>query len=331
MRTGSALCQRIAWVLTLAVLPFSFVQPTQAQPHAEDPHASSAYTEVPLTYDTGGLPVVSLQIGSQDSLSFVIDTAAARSVIAPWVRNALNLSSRAVDTLSATGASGEQVSYPTLRLNGMTLGDQSLPSMTLLMIDLTRFEGSDRRYAGILGNDVLKAFDVEIDYPNRRLRLYPIDERSVSAVAGLDAMQKIPFEDVFGGATGFVKVPLAIGDSTVPAILDTGAGRTIFNPQAAALSGWTEEGAEQGPDRFSGLNADTETDIYVHTVRGVAIGATRFPPTDIRVIDLGVFRSLGIRGPGVILGNDFLAGRRLVISYSTGYMYLSEPRSGASQ
>jgi len=296
-----------------------------AQSGSDDPNASAAYTEIPLTYTDGELPVVPVTVGTQDTLQFVLDTAAYSTVVAPWVRDRLGLPERAMATDTARGAGGQERVYRTLRLDDMQLGGRAVPSLDATIIDLSRFEQSEVRYAGILGNTVLKAFDVVVDLPNRRLRLYPIEEDGAFPIAGLETMQRVPFEDVYGGAGGFVKFRLSIGSDEVDALLDTGASESIFNPQAAALAGWSESEAEADGVKAQALNSRVSANVYTYTVDSVRVGSARFPPSDIRVIDLPVFQSLGMTGPAVILGNDLIADRRLVIAYSTGDLYLSNP------
>jgi len=301
------------------------VHEAHAQSGGDGSSASGAYTEIPLTYTDGELPVVPITVGTQDTLQFVLDTAAYGTTVAPWVRDRLGLPESATATDTARGAGGQERVYRTLRLEELQVGGQAVPPLDATIIDLSRLEQSEVRYAGILGNTVLNAFDVVIDLPNRQLRLYPIDEDGVSPVAGLDAMQRVPFEDVYGGAGGFVKFRLSIGGDEADALLDTGANKSIFNPQAAALAGWSEADAEPDEGRAEALNSTLSADIFSYTVDSVRVGSARFPPSDIRVIDLPVFQSLGMTGPAVILGNDLIADRRLVIAYSTGDLYLSNP------
>jgi len=325
MLASSLPSRPLAWMFAMLLCVLGLVHEAHAQSGGDGSNVSATYTEIPLIYNDGELPLVPVTVGTQDTLQFVLDTAAYSTVVAPWVRDRLGLPESATATDTARGAGGQERVYQTLRLEDLQVGGQAVPSMNATIIDLSRLEQSDVRYAGILGNTILKAFDVVVDFPNRRLRLYPIEETGVSSVPGLDALERVPFKDIYGGAGGFVTFALSVGDSEANALLDTGANESIFNPQAAVLAGWSESEAKADGVQAQALNSSISATVYTHTVDSVRVGSARFPPSDIRVIDLPVFRALGMTGPAVILGNDLIANRRLVIAYSTGDLYLSEP------
>jgi len=286
--------------------------------------ASAPYAEVPLTFDDSTYAVVTVTIGTQDSLLFVLDTAAYPTVIAPWVRDTLGLAANAADSMTVRGAGGE-AGYQTLTLDSLQVGGQVVRDLQTPVVDLARLERSGLRYAGILGNRALKNFDVVYDLPARRLRLYPLRD-STSSIAGLDAMQRIPFEDLYGGAGGFVKVRLAVGDGEADALLDTGAPETILNWQAAALAGVTRDMATQSSS-LQGIDGRRAMASSLYTFDDLRAGPVPFPPTEARIADLPVFRALGLGdGPAAILGNDLVANRTVVLAYSTGHLYLSAPR-----
>lgn len=284
------------------------------------------YAEVPLTFEDSTYAVVPVTIGGKEGLPFVLDTAAGRSVLTPWARDTLGLTEG--DTVTVAGASG-QATYQTLRLDALEIGGQVVRDLAgLPVVDLTRLEQSDIRYAGILGNDVLRRFDVMYDLPDRRLRLYPIGPDSTTAVPGLDALERLPFRPVpvYGGG-GFVQLPLAVGTGTAEAVLDTGAPQSIFNWRAAALDGLTKETARRRAEGTRGLTFREQTDTYLYTFEDVQAGPVRLAPREVRVADLPVFQRLRLADrPAIILGNDLLADRRVVIAYSTGSLYVSAPR-----
>jgi hypothetical protein len=298
-------------------------QDGSARSFAENPVRSTSFAEVPLIFDDSTYVVVPVTIGAQDSLQFVLDTAAYTSVLTPWVQDTIGLAES--DTMTVSGASG-QAAYQTVNLDSIQVGGRVVRRLRTPVIDLARLERSDIRYAGILGNDVLKNFDVVYDLPNRRLRLYPLGADSATSIAGLDTLQRVFFEDIYGGAAGFVKLRLSVGTGTAEAVLDTGAPQSIFNWKAAALEGLTEDAAQKLASGTQGLNYEEATDTYLYTINDVRAGPVRFAPTEVRVADLPVFRALGLGDEAaVIMGNDFVANRMVVIAYSTGSMYFSEP------
>jgi predicted aspartyl protease len=296
-----------------------------SQTATDDPASEATFSEVPLTYDDSAYAVVPVTISGQ-ALPFLLDTAAYPSVLAPWALDALGLSQSA-DTMQVSGATGQSTARVVL-IDSLQIGDRVVRNLRAPIVDLSRAKRSDVRHAGIFGNRALKNFDVVYDLPNERLRLYPIPADSVSQVAGLDTLQQAPFEDIYGGAGGFVNFPLSVGDGDVRAILDTGSPITIFNWEAAALGGATREIATN-IGAASGLQANS-VDLYRYAFDDIRVGDLQFSPAAARVADLPVFRRLGLEGEAAIVGNDFLADRIVVIAYSTGHVYFSSPlRQGA--
>jgi predicted aspartyl protease len=291
-----------------------------SQTATEDAAPVAAYSEVPLTYDDSAYAVVPVTIGGQE-LPFLLDTAAYPSILTPWALDTLGLAQSA-DTMQVGGATGQSTAR-VVPIDSIQIGTRTVRNLEAPIVDLSRAKRSDIRHAGIFGNRALKNFDVVYDLPNERLRLYPIITDSVSQVAGLDTLQRVPFEDVYGGAGGFVTFPLSVGEGDVRAIMDTGSPITIFNWEAAALGGATRETATN-IGTVSGLQA-TSVDLYRHVFSDIRVGDLQFGPVETRVADLPVFRRLGLEGEAAIVGNDFLANRIVVIAYSTGHVYFSSP------
>ena len=298
-----------------------------SQSATDDPASEATFSEVPMVYDGSDYAVVPVTIGGQE-LPFLLDTAAYPSVLTPWALDSLGLAP-SVDTVTVYGATGQSTAR-VVSIDSIQIGDRVVRNLLEApVVDLSRAKRSDIRHAGIFGNRALKNFDVVYDLPNERLRLYPIPADSVSQVAGLDTLQRVPFEDVYGGAGGFVTFPLSVGEGDVRAVLDTGSPITIFNWEAAALGGATRETATKIGAGL-GLQADS-VDRYSYAFDDIRVGDVQFGPVEVSVADLPVFRPLGIEGEAAIVGNDFLANRIVVIAYSTGHVYFSSPlRQGVS-
>ena len=291
-----------------------------SQTATDDAAPVAAYSEVPLTYDDSAYAVIPVTIGGQE-LPFLLDTAAYPTGLAPWALDTLGLAQSA-DTMTVRGATGQSTAR-VVPIDSIQIGDRVVRNLDAPIVDLSRAKRSSIRHAGIFGNRALKNFDVVYDLPNERLRLYPIPADSVSQVAGLDTLQQAPFEDVYGGAGGFVTFPLSVGEGDVRAIMDTGSPITIFNWEAAALGGATRETATK-IGAASGLQGDS-VDLYSYAFDDIRVGDVQFGPAEVSVADFPVFPRLGIEGEAAIVGNDFLANRIVVIAYSTGHVYFSSP------
>ncbi|MEM8600502.1 MAG: retropepsin-like aspartic protease, partial [Bacteroidota bacterium] len=188
---------------------------TTAQDTAPDA-ADSTYSQVPLMLE-GGYALVPVSIDGLDSLLFVLDTAASASVVSPATRDALGFSEDEGGIAQVLGASGP-TEYQLLELDALTVGGRTERGLRVAVIDLDRFEQGETTYAGILGNDVLRRFDVEYDRPGAVLGLYAQGTVPPERLAGTEA---VPFAG--GGFGGFIRFDATLGGAPVTAIVDTGA------------------------------------------------------------------------------------------------------------
>src|SRR5262249_47027141 len=116
---------------------------------------------------------------------------------------------------------------------------------TVTVLDLKGVENNTGEHlAGILGNGILRYFDIRINVPDRRLWLYRVglDGKTLErATSG-----KIPFENF---QNGMIKFTVKVNDLPVTAILDTGATHTVLNWKAANALGVTMQ--SRGVERLS--------------------------------------------------------------------------------
>ncbi len=279
--------------------------------------APSPYTEVPLVEDSGRL-LVPVRIAGHDSLVFILDTAAGGSVISPGTRDRLGIDPAAGETVQVSGASGV-AGFLRVPLPPVSVGGEEVAGLSAVVTEMARFRHSaGPAYAGILGNDFLRAFDVEVDVPAGRLRLWrhgrgaaPVPRDAPAAVANLSS---IP---------GFVMFDVAVGDTTARAILDSGARRSILNWRAAAGAGVSRGTPGMQVERAAGGMSGDTVESHRYRFERVGVGGLRFPELEMRISDLPVFRSVGLaERPAMIVGVDVMRTCRVFISYSEGRVHL---------
>lgn len=288
-----------------------------ASPAPPTPAAAAPYAEVPLVYDSGRV-LVTARVGAADSLVFILDTAGGGSVVSPETVARLGIAAGAGDSVQVMGASGavrlRRVSLPTV-----SLGRAAVGGITAVVAETARFRRSaGPAYAGVLGNDFLRAFDVEMDVPAGRLRLWRHDAgaapRPGAVPASVANLAPIP---------GFVMFDVVVGDSTARAILDSGAHLSTLNWRAAAGAGVTRATPGMRVTRTAvGMSGDTVESRLFRFDR-VGVEGLRFPPLEMRISDLPVFAALGLDGrPTMLVGADLLRTCRVFISYSERRVHL---------
>ncbi len=287
------------------------------KPFAAPAPAPAHPTEVPLVYDSGRV-LVPVRVGAADSLVFILDTAGGGSVVSPETVARLGIPASAGDSVQVMGASGA-VRLRQVPLPAVSLGGARVEGITAVVAETARFRRSaGPAYAGVLGNDFLRAFDVEVDVPAGRLRLWrrgadaaPRPGAAPAAVANLSPMP------------GFVMFDVAVGDSTVRAILDSGAAHSTLNWRAAAGAGVTRATPGMRVTRAAGGMSGDTVESHLYTFDRVEVEGLRFPPLEMRISDLPVFAALGLGSrPTMLVGADLLRACRVFISYSERRVHL---------
>lgn len=288
-----------------------------AVPAAAPAPAPARYTEVPLAWDSGRV-LVRVRVGAADSLVFLLDTAGGGSVVSPETVARLGIPASAGETVQVMGASGA-VRLRQVPLPRVSLGSARVEGITAVVAETARFRRSaGPAYAGVLGNDFLRAFDVEVDVPAGRLRLWrrgaDAAPRPGAAPAAVANLSPVP---------GFVMFDVAVGDSTVRAILDSGAHLSTLNWRAAAGAGVTRATPGMRTTRAAvGMSGDT-VESHLYTFDRVGVEGLRFPPLEMRISDLPVFAALGLGSrPTMLVGADLLRTCRVFISYSERRVHL---------
>lgn len=311
-------------LIATATLAGCAPQATVARSTASVPASSAAPVEVPLER-ARGYALIPVSIGGKDSLWFVLDSAAGSSVISPATRDLLGLKPDSGTTATVTGASGDS-DFQAFELDSMSVDGLVRRNVGVVVVDLARFENqeSGRTFAGILGNDFLRHFDFVLDLPHGVLRLYPRDENGQSIVAGLDTLACVPN---LADDPGWIVMDVAVEGTSVRAIVDTGAGRSVFNWVAGRQAGITPEspGIVKSETGTRGLGSQAaETSRY--SFERVEAGPTRFRRTESRIADISVFQALGLdKRPAVIFGTNYLEDRALTVSYTTDQICFSDP------
>lgn len=171
---------------------------------------------------------------------------------------------------------------------------------------------------GVLGQDFLLRFAVEVDVPKGLLTLHP--RRAPLERHGFTAHSLSPV------TARLVSVTVRIDGEPVQALIDTGAGRSVVNPRAARRLTTT---VGQG-SAITGVDGVTIASRTLDTPSSVALGETVLARTKLVVADLPVFRTLGMDDrPAMILGADVLHRRAFILDWQRMRLLVAGDAAGA--
>lgn len=250
--------------------------------------------------------------------TFILDTGAAQTVVTPEAVSHFGL---ALDEWTATTMRGvggierrRNADPRSVELGGVALHRRSLArDATLRVMTLPRNILGGRRIDGLLGRDFLSLFDIDLDFSRRMLTLYDVHDCVGRFLPWTEAYLSVPVENP---AESALLVPVALDGVPLRALLDSGASHTLVAAPGMARLGLGLERLRGDPSQIvSGMGPHTVT-MWQHRFRDLRIGGETFagPSFLVAPIQLQPISDM-------LLGADWLMGRRVWISYATNQLF----------
>ncbi len=247
--------------------------------------------------------------------SFVLDTGAERSVVGLAAADRLKLARDewvSTDIQGAGGVDRRRLGRPSsLSLGGLALRRRTVAADNSLVVGPVPDEVGGRPIAGLLGQDYLSPYDLDLDVPAGRLALY-----AVAGCAGhfLPWPGGYPALPAWRPVRTVLALPLPVGGKALQAELDSGAEATTLT-----LPGMVQLGlAAGGAGRMRGFGPDSLA-VRTQGFPSVQVGSLPAGPADLAVAPIRTLRSIG-----ALLGADWLATRHVWVSWATDQVFVAE-------
>lgn len=265
----------------------------------------------------GAMPLMQATIKGQPA-TFVLDTGAVAVVLTqPALRRlGLAIDARTISTVTGVGGTAQTAAG---RLEAMRIGDLEVPDHKAIVLP----PGSALSAGGIdglFGVSVLSVFEVELDLPQRRVTLYA--GRLCPDTLAPAWAARATVLDASRSERGRFVVPVTLDGKVLNALVDTGAGRTFVARDAAAGIGVTPEILARDPQLAVNGAGPAAATMAAHRFGAVEIAGDRFEGP---VFHVGERVEPGI---DMILGADYLAGRRLWLSYARRRVFIERRPGG---
>jgi len=285
--------------------------------------------------------------GQSKPVEFMLDTGLTLELVTPHLQNQLGLKGqRSGFTPLAAGGVNAAAGTDLVTVRGASLCDKSsrqlvpLPEMHASVQDFPQ-EHIDPKHdpvEGMLGQEVLSQYDVDLDFPAGRVRLY----KPGTAAATAKGLVEIPA--IIINETGLLGFRLRSGQNQpVLAFIDCGSTFSAVNWKAASYLGLPTDRNDpiyQNGPKILAVGVDgrpmqlptakqslTFAGDAMSDSQGRLISGFEPPPSNwkpwkpvlLAVGDLPVFPELlgdGVRpfdGPAALIGLDVLAQRRVII------------------
>ena len=263
---------------------------------------------VPLE-QADGLLLVTLTVNATP-LRFVLDTGAARTVIAEPAALAIRLARDEWVSTDITGIGGRErkrLGRPdTLALGQLPLFRRTMASDNTIVVGTLQITAGGRPVDGLLGQDFLSAYDVEIDTPRHRLTLY-----DVTRCVGAFLPWREPYSTTPAMRVGSMLIlPVGLAGEDLRAELDTGAQTSLLLAPGARRLG-LQSVAPDGALHLRGFGAGMQT-ARLQRFDKIRVGAETIPAMTLLVTQAHALRSVDM-----LLGADWFTPRRVWLSWAT--------------
>jgi predicted aspartyl protease len=252
-------------------------------------------------------------------LTLLVDSGAERTVLSSEVADRLGLERDQKIITRSMGVGGIFTANDAI-IPGLVLGGVRFP-ITRVSVGQFQF-GPGLSADGLLGSDILLAFDLDIDVPRRTLTLYrprqcpdiqPPWNEPYAQVAGVKALRDR------------LLIPIELDGVEGMGILDTGAQATTIGLRMADRLGLTPAAmADDAVVQHHGAGPGSQA-ARLHKFGLLQIGpamATQ-PVLSVLPVDAGVGDAL--------VGEDFINGRRIWLSFTNRTVFIATTRRGASR
>jgi hypothetical protein len=194
---------------------------------------------------------------------------------------------------------------PVVQIQSLGVSDVEARDLRAVILDLEHITLGEWEAEGILGMDVLRKFDLHLDFGGKSVSFLARGAAADSCAGAFTARNRVAFDTI---EPAFVVLPVTVDGHPVSAVLDTGSGHSGLNKKAAESLGVQLPPLPQGPSGGHGFGLQTGP---------IRLGDTVLADrTTLRVMDHPVMEALGLANqPSMLLGTDQLVGRQLTICY----------------
>lgn len=270
--------------------------------------------EIPLRV-VNNIPLVEVRLNGTP-VTMVLDSGAERTVLTEEAARRAGLEFDPRSIQRGAGAGGVVTSFAA-RVRRMELAGLPIPDHPVLATPHPLGAAGPERIDGLLPALVLSAYDVDLDLPGRKLTLYG------GTVCG-DTMIPAWAQPAVSLPADFSSPPRVMlrvnaGGTQLRALLDTGAQGITLTTGAAAAAGVGAADLQAGqPVMVRGVGPQPVPARLVRLPE-LQIGPETGRNTRVIVTDSGM------AGIDMILGMDYLAPRRLWLSYARQQAFIMVP------
>jgi predicted aspartyl protease len=266
-----------------------------------------------------GRPIIPIVIERRDA-TMMVDTGAEATSVTPEAAQLLNLA-RDPSKYSVISTVAGKEARPNVLLNHLQAGplDFGRHSVPIVALGSANTFGG-HLIAGLLGMDFFGAYDIEVDVPGHRMRLYPPS----ACTPAEPPWPRGTYVSVEAVATPRRRllVPVSLNGMRLVALLDTGAQGELLTRLAAERVGLSTMQIDSGPVAH-GISAGAHT-YPVRMFRFDSFGVAGETMRGV-VFPVGEFQQDGVE---MLLGINYMRLHRVFMALSARRLFIQRADGG---
>jgi predicted aspartyl protease len=308
---------RLAVVL-LVLFAFAGCASDTGRPRVEAGCRLVRLAQVPLEA-RGDMLFVHGQIDDQP-IKLLVDTGAERTLLTESAVDRLHLPRDFQHATRTFGIGSPTATWDAKLRNGIELGGTEFPVDRVTVGRFAINEAAGSHADGLLGADVLLAFDIDLNLPAHEMTLYQPRHGCLDAPP--------PWRGAYISVDGVstrqdrLLLPFALDGVHGTAILESGAQMSSISQQMAERVGLQEADFVNDRTVMAHGAAPDQIPVRIHRFTTFRVGPAEMHGPAMPVVPMS-------SGMGdALIGGDFLRGRRLWVSFSTHQLFLAPLEHG---
>jgi clan AA aspartic protease (TIGR02281 family) len=254
-----------------------------------------------------------------EPVTMILDTGADNTTLSPQAAKRLGLEQTNWPGTTVVGIGGAQKAAH-FQADGLRIGMLHGRTWDFMVADFGG-ESLEPRPDGLLGADLLRDYDVDLDLPGGHVRaFYPQHDCSQPSAYLTGPLHMVDLEattrpgiPISLSTLSLVKLHVKIEDQSLVAEIDSGApNNVLFLPGLAKLKWATSKLAADKLGLIAGIGPSAVQTVY-HTIPTMQIGGVRLENVPVNVVNT----SMGPVGPDMIIGLELLRRIHVWISHSS--------------
>jgi hypothetical protein len=256
-----------------------------------------------------------VRVNDKIDYPFIIDTGAQAHVVPSMLLDMLAIEESNTQENTVVGASGV-TTMKFLNLQSLSVGGFKISNTRAVINDLGITLSNKKLVAGVIGQDFLHRFVIDMDMENEIFSVYNNENWKLDDSKG--DFHTLPFKL----HEGFIVFEGHADDHPVNVLFDSGAGqRVVANTQLEKKLGILEKDKIPNPRRLRGIGGNA-LDSYLYQANKIKIDALEYLMPKLEIVDIPAFDALGLNdSPSINLPMKILSESRVIINYQTKQLF----------